>query len=455
MMASAGAVHDAAGWQPQLAEAAGMSYAGLNFEGPLRPPPPGWAPWSAADLWEEVDTDAARMVAAMAIQSVEASAAAVAAAAANDPHAEVLVEAAADAAAMASSRLARRQAAVWAGSPLMVELAHRLRAVVVVGGIAFVHAHLDRKVVSPAWAGLSRSARRAAVDDALSRLNAAAAAVLAGAAAPDGPAAGSLFPVVWERSWATAPPTRRSGRRLDALLDALSATTLVVGHTPQPHGITPRYDGRVWCVDTGMSRGMGGGDPEALEWVRQEGGGAAGGPAAAADGAGGGGALGPRPCSLPGGGRLVRGGGETPPRGGRGAAAAAADAATIYQNGRLCPPFRAARARALGHGHGPHAVALRLCLSPPAPLSPLSFPSRRAPAAPAVPSPPRALPAPVGGPHPQQRSAGVRVPAPATATPLLPSPSFSSPAQSSPPPTAPPTAGTYMSRAGARRLGGG
>ncbi|GAB0490066.1 hypothetical protein MMPV_001296 [Pyropia vietnamensis] len=265
-MASAGAVHDAAGWQPHLAEAAGLSYAGLNFEGPLLPPPPGWAPWSAADLWEEVDADAARMAAAMAIQSVEASAAAVAAEAEQHPDAEALLEAAADAVAMASGRLARRKAAVWAGSPLMVELAHRLRAVVVVGGIAFVHAHLDGRVVAEGWAELSQPARRAAVDEAMSRLNAAASAVLAGAAAPDGPAAGILFPVVWERSWATAPPTRKASRRLDALLDALSATTLVVGHTPQTRGITSRYGGRVWCVDTGMSRGMGGGDPQALVW---------------------------------------------------------------------------------------------------------------------------------------------------------------------------------------------
>lgn len=270
MMASSGAVHDAAGWQPHLAEAAGMSYEGLNFEGPLLPPPPGWAPWAAADLWAEVEEDAARMAAAMAIDAVSASTAAVAAAAAQSPDAEALMEAAADAAAMATSRLTRRKAAVWAGSPLMVELAHRLRAVVVVGGVAFVHAHLDGRVVADDWAGLSRAARRAAADEALSRLNAAAAAVLAGAAAPDGPAAGSLFPVVWERSWATAPPSRKASRRLDALLDAVSATTLVVGHTPQPRGITPRYGGRVWCVDTGMSRGMGGGDPQALEWVRED-----------------------------------------------------------------------------------------------------------------------------------------------------------------------------------------
>jgi len=232
-----GAIHYAAGSNPRQAEHYGLSFEALNFAGPLLPPPAGWAPWSAADLWRTVEAEA-----------------------------EEIVTSFPEWAAAAPPRLARRQAALTAGSPLMRELSRRLCAAVVVGGVAFVHAHLDGRLFAPQWTAMGEPDRRAAADAALVGLNAAAVAALSG----DGPldaadAAGRLLdPVVWERMWAERPPSARAEYHLDALLRSLDASSLVIGHTIQDGGITPRYGGRVWCVDVGMSRGTGGGGPAAL-----------------------------------------------------------------------------------------------------------------------------------------------------------------------------------------------
>ncbi len=41
---------------------------------------------------------------------------------------------------------------------------------------------------------------------------------------------------------------------------------MIMGHTVQEGGITPRFDGRVWCIDSGMSAYYGG-TVEVLEIV--------------------------------------------------------------------------------------------------------------------------------------------------------------------------------------------
>ena len=45
---------------------------------------------------------------------------------------------------------------------------------------------------------------------------------------------------------------------LDHALEILGATRMVVGHTPQPEGISATCDQRVWRIDTGMSAHYGG-----------------------------------------------------------------------------------------------------------------------------------------------------------------------------------------------------
>lgn len=45
----------------------------------------------------------------------------------------------------------------------------------------------------------------------------------------------------------------------------------MVGHTVQAGGVRSAWGGRVWCVDTGMSRGRVGGPVEVLEVTAGEG----------------------------------------------------------------------------------------------------------------------------------------------------------------------------------------
>lgn len=46
--------------------------------------------------------------------------------------------------------------------------------------------------------------------------------------------------------------------RLERTLKALDADRMVVGHTPQTHGVSPACDGKVWRIDTGLSHHYGG-----------------------------------------------------------------------------------------------------------------------------------------------------------------------------------------------------
>ena len=47
-------------------------------------------------------------------------------------------------------------------------------------------------------------------------------------------------------------------RQLAEVLDGLGATRMIVGHTVQEDGISPHCDGKVWCIDAGMSEYYGG-----------------------------------------------------------------------------------------------------------------------------------------------------------------------------------------------------
>lgn len=56
--------------------------------------------------------------------------------------------------------------------------------------------------------------------------------------------------------------------QLEATLDALNASTMVIGHTPQMSGVNAECDGRVWRVDAGMSSGVLNAVPQILEFSR-------------------------------------------------------------------------------------------------------------------------------------------------------------------------------------------
>ncbi|HET8936909.1 MAG TPA: calcineurin, partial [Polyangiales bacterium] len=62
---------------------------------------------------------------------------------------------------------------------------------------------------------------------------------------------------VWTRMY-SAPGVPNACIELGQALNALSAKRMVVGHTPQPSGINAGCDGRVWRIDTGLSRYYGG-----------------------------------------------------------------------------------------------------------------------------------------------------------------------------------------------------
>jgi streptogramin lyase len=60
---------------------------------------------------------------------------------------------------------------------------------------------------------------------------------------------------VWTRVWAQDPPPCEM---LASVLGSLKAERLVIGHTPQPHGIRAACEGRLWLIDVGMAAAYGG-----------------------------------------------------------------------------------------------------------------------------------------------------------------------------------------------------
>lgn len=73
---------------------------------------------------------------------------------------------------------------------------------------------------------------------------------------------------IWTRLYSTeeSEPGPEICEQLQQVLSALGAERMVVGHTPQAHGIGAACGGRVWRIDTGMSHFYGG-KPQWLEIV--------------------------------------------------------------------------------------------------------------------------------------------------------------------------------------------
>mmetsp|Transcript_22415 Transcript_22415/g.73158 ORF Transcript_22415/g.73158 Transcript_22415/m.73158 type:complete len:442 (-) Transcript_22415:533-1858(-) len=130
--------------------------------------------------------------------------------------------------------------------------------VCVVGDTCFVHAGLTPEVATPIRAAAA---------------NTAAARWLSGDEPLPPPlllpsAVGGRSPV-WTRELGVAAPAGDACDEVGSALTALGASRLVVGHTVQ-EGINAACDRRVWRIDVGLSRAMGGGAPQALE-VRRDG----------------------------------------------------------------------------------------------------------------------------------------------------------------------------------------
>ncbi|HEX5655660.1 MAG TPA: calcineurin, partial [Polyangiales bacterium] len=62
---------------------------------------------------------------------------------------------------------------------------------------------------------------------------------------------------VWTRAYSIEGEAAEC-ERLTRTLALLNAKRMVVGHTPQQHGISSACDDKVWRIDTGMARFYGG-----------------------------------------------------------------------------------------------------------------------------------------------------------------------------------------------------
>jgi len=66
--------------------------------------------------------------------------------------------------------------------------------------------------------------------------------------------------ILWNRTYSTDLPKIRENielKYLDKTLEKYNAKYIVIGHTPQDKGINIKYNGKVYCIDTGMSEAFG------------------------------------------------------------------------------------------------------------------------------------------------------------------------------------------------------
>ena len=139
-----------------------------------------------------------------------------------------------------------RTAAFRPGGPYARQLAER-NVVLILGRTVFVHGG-----ILPAHLAYG-----------LERHNREARTWLLGTAAEPALLKGRDSPV-WARHYSDEPDSADCAL-LDQVLTALDCDRMVVGHTVQDDGITPRCDERVWCIDTGASAAYEGGPVQVLE----------------------------------------------------------------------------------------------------------------------------------------------------------------------------------------------
>lgn len=263
-----------------------MTYAGraLNFKQPMSSALPGWPAWDEDGLWSAVDAHASSWLTTRRRELER-----------KDAIWSRMELAYISGESKTAQEKAYRLAAFSVGSPLRAQLLERLQAIIVVGDVVFVHAHVSVEMLDAAAKAAAATAAAAAAamngkvdvcgtEDGqgntasplpqhpkttstsgagATALNRALYDTLRGQK-PDPHLYRLLDDALWQRVWSVP----RGGRGdPGGVLDALSASALVVGHTPQERGITARHGGRVWCVDTAMSRGMfQGGVPEVVEF---------------------------------------------------------------------------------------------------------------------------------------------------------------------------------------------
>lgn len=146
------------------------------------------------------------------------------------------------------------------GGPLARELAHN-HTVLVINDTVFVHGGLVPEHVEYGLENLNQDV----TDWMLGKLD--SAGHLCGL--PE-LAAGGQTSVMWNRAYSreyypSLQDRLRACNLLEDTLKKVGCKRLVVGHTPQTRGINGECGGKVWRVDTGLSRGVLGGAVEGLE----------------------------------------------------------------------------------------------------------------------------------------------------------------------------------------------
>ena len=66
--------------------------------------------------------------------------------------------------------------------------------------------------------------------------------------------------ILWNRDYSSDIPKNKENQKskiLSTILTKYNAKYIVLGHTPQTNGIKVRFNGRVFCIDTGMSEAFG------------------------------------------------------------------------------------------------------------------------------------------------------------------------------------------------------
>ncbi len=132
-----------------------------------------------------------------------------------------------------------RAAAFRPGGPFAMQLA-RQNVAIIVGDNLFVHGGLLPQHLEIGIQEMNRQTRR----------------YLAGEGPMPDFLRGSDSPL-WTRAYSDDPGPAEC-RQLFTVLKALGVRRMVVGHTVQEGGITPKCAGRVWCVDVGLSQHYGG-----------------------------------------------------------------------------------------------------------------------------------------------------------------------------------------------------
>jgi hypothetical protein len=134
-----------------------------------------------------------------------------------------------------------RARAFFPGGPYAKKLAER-NTIVIVGDSVFVHGGVLPAHVSQGIGNINQ--------EISTWMSGNATAVPGSLRNEDAP--------VWSRHYSSDNTSAADCKMLNAVLESLKAKRMVVGHTPQKHGVTSACDDQIWRVDVGLAAHYGG-----------------------------------------------------------------------------------------------------------------------------------------------------------------------------------------------------